>query len=71
MRGDPQDFVASKAMCWVAVDRGLHLARERDDSELVERWTAAAEQMKAEILARGTDDRGVFTQYYGTQALDA
>ena len=31
MRGDPQHFVASKVMCWVAVDRGLRIARVRDD----------------------------------------
>ena len=31
MRGEPQHFVASKVMCWVAVDRGLRLARVRDD----------------------------------------
>jgi GH15 family glucan-1,4-alpha-glucosidase len=71
MRGDPQHFVASKVMCWVAVDRGLHLAREREDADLISRWEAAADKMKAEILDQGTDDRGVFTQYYGTKALDA
>jgi GH15 family glucan-1,4-alpha-glucosidase len=71
MRGEPQHFVASKVMCWVAVDRGLVIARERDDTDEVERWEAAAEKMKAEILDRGTDDRGVFTQSYGTEALDA
>ena len=26
MRGDPKHFVASKVMCWVAVDRGVRLA---------------------------------------------
>jgi GH15 family glucan-1,4-alpha-glucosidase len=71
MRGDPQHFVASKVMCWVAADRGIHLARERDDTDRVEKWTAAAEKMKAEILDQGTDDRGVFAQAYGGKALDA
>ena len=60
MRGDPQHFVASKVMCWVAVDRGLRLARERDDDEHIERWQAAAESMRAEILDQGVDERGVF-----------
>src|SRR5439155_4933068 len=64
-------FVASKVMCWVAVDRGLRIARERDDMQHVDTWEAAAEKMRAEILDQGTDDRGVFTQYYGTKALDA
>src|SRR5207248_9558389 len=71
MRGEPQHFVASKVMCWVAVDRGLHLARERDDDAHIERWEAEAEKMKAEILDRGLDDRGVFVQHYDTKDLDA
>ena len=32
MRGKPQHFVASKVMCWVAADRGVHLAEARDDT---------------------------------------
>jgi len=71
MRGDPKDFVASKMMCWVAVDRGLRLARVRDDNEHVERWQAAADTMRAEILDRGVDGRKVFTQHYDTKDLDA
>jgi GH15 family glucan-1,4-alpha-glucosidase len=71
MRGDPQHFVASKVMCWVAVDRGLRIARVRDDDEHVERWQAAADSMRTEILDQGVDDRGVFVQYYGTKDLDA
>ena len=71
MRGDPQHFVASKVMCWIAVDRGLRLARVRDDDEHVERWQAAAQKMQAEILDRGVDDRNVFTQHYDTKDLDA
>jgi GH15 family glucan-1,4-alpha-glucosidase len=71
MRGDPQHFVASKVMCWVAVDRGLRLARVRDDDQHVERWQKAADEMRAEILDRGVDDRGVFVQHYDTKDLDA
>ena len=71
MRGDAQHFVASKVMCWVAVDRGLHVARARGDQECVKRWEVAAEQMRSEILERGLDERGVFTQHYDTKALDA
>jgi len=70
MRGDPQHFVASKVMCWVAVDRGIRIAAERDD-ERAEKWREAADSMKAEILDKGVDDRGSFTQFYGTKALDA
>jgi GH15 family glucan-1,4-alpha-glucosidase len=71
MRGAPQHFVASKVMCWVAVDRGIKLAKQRDDLERVERWQQAANAIKAEILEHGLDTRGSFTQYYGSDALDA
>jgi GH15 family glucan-1,4-alpha-glucosidase len=71
MRGDPKHFVASKVMCWVAVDRGLRIARVRDDSQHIERWEKAANDMRAEILSRGVDDRGVFVQHYDTKDLDA
>jgi GH15 family glucan-1,4-alpha-glucosidase len=71
MRGAPQHFVASKVMCWVAVDRGIKLAKEREDDERVERWQKCADAIKAEILEQGLDQRGSFTQYYGSDALDA
>jgi GH15 family glucan-1,4-alpha-glucosidase len=71
MRGKPQHFVASKVMCWVAVERGIHLAKGRDDNERVERWQKTADKMHAEICKKGVDARGIFTQYYGTDALDA
>jgi GH15 family glucan-1,4-alpha-glucosidase len=71
MRGAPQHFVASKVMCWVAIDRGIKLAQARDDDERVTRWQQAADALRDEILAKGLDARGSFTQYYGTDALDA
>ena len=58
-------------MCWVAADRGARLARLRDDDELAERWQAAADEIHADICANGVDKRGVFTQHYDTDALDA
>ncbi len=57
--------------CWVACDRGSRLAEVREDWEKVERWRAAADEIKADILEHGVDDRGVFVQHYDTTALDA
>ncbi len=71
VRGDPKHFTSSKVMCWAAADRGAKLARIREQFELAERWQQAADQMHADILTNGVDERGVFTQYYGTSALDA
>ena len=71
IRGEPQHFTASKVMCWVAVDRGAKLAAARGDAECAARWRKAAEEIHAEVCARGVDDRGVFVQSYGSTALDA
>jgi GH15 family glucan-1,4-alpha-glucosidase len=58
-------------MCWVAVERGARLARLREAWAIARDWQAAADEIKADILANGVDERGVLTQYYGTTALDA
>jgi GH15 family glucan-1,4-alpha-glucosidase len=71
VRGDPKHFTSSKIMCWVALDRGARLAKVREDEGKFEHWQAAADEIKADVLANGVDDRGVLTQYYGTKALDA
>ena len=71
IRGDPQHFTASKALCWVAAARGADLAAERGDDERAKRWQSAADDMKADILANGVDDRGRFRQSYNNDELDA
>jgi alpha,alpha-trehalase len=71
IRGDPEHFTASKVLCWVAADRGAHLARARDDTDRAAKWQAAADSMKADILDRGVDERGRFRQHYGNDELDA
>jgi alpha,alpha-trehalase len=71
IRGDPKHFTSSKLMCWVAADRGARLAEIRDELEYAARWQSAADEIKADICANAIDERGVFTQHYGTDALDA
>jgi GH15 family glucan-1,4-alpha-glucosidase len=71
IRGDPQHFTASKVLCWVAMDRGSDLARARGADELADHWRKAADDMKAEILANGVDERGRFRQHYANDELDA
>ena len=58
-------------MCWVAMDRGARLAERRGDGEQAEQWQALADEIRADILERGVDERGVFRQHYDTDALDA
>jgi GH15 family glucan-1,4-alpha-glucosidase len=70
-RGKPQHYVSSKLMCWVALDRAAQLAAIRENDELEKTAAAAAEEIRAEILAKGVSSRGVLRQHYDTDALDA
>ncbi len=71
VRGEPQHFTSSKVMCWVALDRGAKLAALQGETTYAAQWRATAEEIKADILAHGVDSRGVLTQRYGNDALDA
>jgi GH15 family glucan-1,4-alpha-glucosidase len=71
IRGEPKHFTSSKMMCWVAVDRGARLAEIRGELEHAARWQSAADEIHQDILEHGVDERGVFTQHYDTDALDA
>jgi GH15 family glucan-1,4-alpha-glucosidase len=71
VRGEPRHFTASKALCWVAMDRGARLAEARGDADRAHRWRETAEEIHAEVCDRGVDERGVFVQRYDSDALDA
>jgi GH15 family glucan-1,4-alpha-glucosidase len=70
-RGEPQHYVSSKLMSWVALDRAAKLAEIRGDPERRAAWAATAEEIRADILEHGVDARGVLRQHYATDALDA
>jgi alpha,alpha-trehalase len=69
-RGDPQHYVSSKLMCWVALDRAAKLAEIRADRDLPATWRATADEIKADILEHGLRD-DVLRQHYDTDSLDA
>jgi GH15 family glucan-1,4-alpha-glucosidase len=71
VRGEPKHFTSSKIMCWVALDRGVRLAKLREEWALASRWGAVADEIREDVLANAVDGRGVLTQHYDTEALDA
>lgn len=71
VRGAPQHFTSSKVMCWIALDRGAKLAAIHGETSYAKTWTEIADDIKADILEFGVNDRGIFTQRYGSDALDA
>jgi alpha,alpha-trehalase len=72
IRGEPRDFLYSKLMCWVALDRAIGLAGQLGAKDRVEGWTAARDEIRSAILERGwSDQAGAFIQAFGGEDLDA
>ena len=72
VRGDPQHFLHSKLMCWVALDRAIALADVLSAGDRVDSWRETREQVAAAIHREGWNERvGAFTQAFGSAELDA
>jgi len=72
VRGGQQEFVYSKLMCWVALDRGLRIAEKRSFPANVSRWTSERDAIYLEIMKKGwNEELGAFVQHYGSDTLDA
>ncbi|APR76650.1 Glucoamylase [Minicystis rosea] len=59
-------YTFSRAMCWVAIERGARLARRLGHRALAERWERVAAVEREEVLERSFNP----TLGYFTQALD-
>jgi GH15 family glucan-1,4-alpha-glucosidase len=72
IRGPNRHFTHSKAMAWLAFDRGARFVEEFGRDGPVERWRAIADEIHAEVLAHGwSEQKQAFTQSYGSEELDA
>jgi GH15 family glucan-1,4-alpha-glucosidase len=72
VRSNPRQFVYSKMMCWVALDRGIRLAEKRGFPSDIDVWRRTRDSIYEEIMNKGWDE-GLqsFVQSYGSNALDA
>ncbi len=72
IRGEPQHFLYSKLMCWVALDRAVKLARQLHAADRAPSWKAAAREIREAILEQGWNkDTKAFTQHFDSPDLDA
>lgn len=71
MRSGPKQFVHSKAMCWVAIDRAIEMAEEHGFDAPLDDWRADREAIKESVIERGFDEeRNTFTQAFDDGQLD-
>ncbi len=55
-RDDPKQFIYSKVMCWVAIDRGFTIAEATDYDAPTDRWSEERETIKETVLEQGFDE---------------
>jgi GH15 family glucan-1,4-alpha-glucosidase len=72
MRNRQEHFVYSKVMNWVALDRGIRLADKRALPADRAKWVRERDRIYEEVMTQGWNDkRKAFTQFYGSEDLDA
>lgn len=72
VRGPRRHFVHSKVMAWAGVDRAIHSVVNHGLHGPTQQWRVLRDEIHADVCANGFDvQRNTFTQYYGSQSLDA
>ena len=72
VRGPRRHFTHSKVMAWVAFDRAVQAVERWNADGPVDRWRSIRQEIHDEVCREGFDsERGAFTQYYGSDELDA
>ncbi|GAA5071171.1 glycoside hydrolase family 15 protein [Streptomyces similanensis] len=71
-RGGRRNFLYSRLMCWVAVERAIRLANRRGLPADLLRWRQCRDVIYRRVMDRGwSPERGAFVQYEGGDVLDA
>jgi GH15 family glucan-1,4-alpha-glucosidase len=71
-RNYPRHYTFSKLMCWVALDRGVKIARKMQKERVLKRWLKVRDYMRNDILEKAWNPKiQAFTQSYGCENLDA
>ena len=72
VRGGRQEFLYSRVMCWVAIDRAIRLANKRSFPAPLSRWYDVRDTIYHDIYDRFWDaSRRAFIQHPGANTLDA
>jgi GH15 family glucan-1,4-alpha-glucosidase len=71
-RGGRRNFLYSRLMCWVAIERAMRLAQHRGLPANLVRWGRARDAIYRRIMRHGwSAERHAFVQYEDSHVLDA
>lgn len=72
VRSGSHEFLHSRVMCWVAVDRALRIARRRSFPAPLEHWGEVRTAIRNDVLANfWSDSVGAFVGSKGSTSIDA
>src|SRR5262249_35776687 len=72
VRTGQREFLYSRVLCWVAVDRAMRLAMRRSHPAPLAEWHQTRDAIHADIFARFWDpERQTFIQTPGARTIDA
>jgi GH15 family glucan-1,4-alpha-glucosidase len=72
VRGPRRHFTHSKVMAWVAIDRAIKTIEECGVEGPIDEWKKVRAEIHEQVCDQGFNiDKGSFTQYYGSDQLDA
>lgn len=72
VRSGSQEFLYSRVMCWVAVDRAVRVARHRHFPAPLERWRAVRDAIRHDVDGNfWSDELEAFIGSKGSSAVDA
>lgn len=71
-RTEERHFTFSKLLCWVAMDRGVKIAKLLNKTSLMDKWASERDKIKKEIEEKSwSEKKQAYTQSYGSEDLDA
>ncbi len=72
VRGGRREFLYSRVLCWVAINRAIRIAQRRSLPGPLARWYGERDAIHADVLARFWDPaRRTFLQSPGSRTVDA
>jgi GH15 family glucan-1,4-alpha-glucosidase len=72
VRGDMRPFTYSRLQSWVALDRGIRIARQRSFPSDLRLWFTERDRIYRTVMKEGwNESKRAFTQFPGSDAVDA
>lgn len=72
VRDTQREFLLSRVMCWIAIDRAIRIADHRSFPSPIDRWRKVRDEIYLDVYENfWHEEKKAFVQYKGADVLDA